>query len=150
MVELKDGRLLMFCRTGSGVQYFSWSSDGGVSWSPVEPGNIRSPRSPASIERIPSTGDLLLVWNNNFAPGAEGGKRTPLNVAVSKDEGRSWVKVKTLENDPDGWYCYTAVEFVGKNVLLGHCAGNRKVHNGLETTQVTRLSLDWIYGNEGR
>jgi hypothetical protein len=147
VVELKDGRLLMFCRTGSGIQYFSWSSDRGESWSPVVPGNIRSPKSPASIERIPDTGDLLLVWNDTYTPGKDGGRRTPLNAAVSRNDGKTWEKVKTLEKDPDGWYCYTAIEFVGKHVLLGHCAGNRKVHNGLETTQVTRLSLDWIYGD---
>ncbi len=29
MIELKDGKLLLFCRTNSGVQYFSYSSDKG-------------------------------------------------------------------------------------------------------------------------
>ncbi len=146
IVELKEGRLMMFCRTDTGVQYFSFSKDNGVNWSPVEPGNIKSPLSPASIERIPSTGDLLLVWNNNYQPGKDGGKRTPFNLAISKDDGRNWEKAQTIESDPDGWYCYTAIEFVGDHVLLGHCAGDKKVNNGLATTQITRLSLDWIYG----
>lgn len=145
IVELKDGRLMMFCRTDAGVQYFSFSLDKGETWSPAEPGNIKSPMSPASIERIPSTGDLLLVWNNNFQPDKNGGKRTPFNLAISKDEGRSWNKAKAIENDPDGWYCYTAIEFVNGHVLLGHCAGDRKVNNGLATTQITRLSLGWLY-----
>ena len=30
-------------------------------------------------------------------------------------------------------------------VLLAFCAGNRITGNGLETTQITRLNLDWIY-----
>ena len=53
-------------------------------------------------------------------------------------------KIKTLEDDPGGWYCYTAVMFVGDGVLLGHCAGQRKT-GGLALTQITRFSLDWLY-----
>ena len=145
LIELNDNKLLLFCRTESGVQYFSFSEDQGESWSPLEPGNIRSPLSPASIERIPKTGDLLLLWNDNYETGRDGGKRTPYNLAISNDEGKSWSKVKTLESDPNGWYCYTAIDFVDNHVLLGHCAGNRKINNGLATTQITRVSLDWIY-----
>ena len=145
IIELKDGKLMLFCRTNKGVQYFSFSDDNGETWSPIEPGNIKSPLSPASIERIPSTGDLLLLWNNNFKPERDGGKRTPFNLAISKDEGLSWEKVKTVESDPAGWYCYTAIEFIENKVLLGHCAGNRRTNNGLSTTQITSLSLDWIY-----
>jgi len=145
LIELKNNKLLLFCRTESGLQYFSFSDDSGESWSSLEPGNIKSPLSPASIERIPSTGDLLLVWNNNFKEGRDGGKRTPFNLAISRDEGKSWSKIKTLESDPAGWYCYTAIDFIDDHVLLGHCAGNTKRNSGLSTTHITRLSLDWIY-----
>jgi sialidase-1 len=147
VVELKDGSILMFMRTDSGVQYVSFSYDHGVSWSPAEPSGIKSPRSPASIERIPSTGDLLMVWNNNGGENkAIAGKRTPFNIGVSKDEGKTWQMIRTLADDPEGWYCYTAIEFAGGHVLLGHCAGNREVKSGLAVTHISRLSLDWIYG----
>lgn len=146
VVELKDHTLMLFCRTNAGSQYVSFSKNRGKSWSPVQASNITSPLSPASIERIPATGDLLLVWNNTFNPKAKnGGKRTPFNLAVSRDNGKTWEKIKTLENDPNGWYCYTAVEFLGNYVLLAHCAGNRKKFNGLETTQIVRLPLKAIY-----
>ena len=148
IVELKNNRVMLFCRTDKGVQYISFSDDGCKSWMPIEPGNIKSPLSPASIKRIPKTGDLLLVWNNSGVDENGRGKRTPFNVAISKDDGKTWIKTKTLEDDPDGWYCYTAIGFVGDDVLLGHCAGNRKSHNGLETTQITRLSLNWIYDGD--
>lgn len=147
IVELKEGKLMLFCRTNSGVQYFSFSENNGETWTPVEPGNIKSPLSPASIERIPATGDLLLLWNNNYKPERDGGKRTPFNLAISKDDGLSWEKIKTIECDPAGWYCYTAIQFVDNHVLLGHCAGDRRTNNGLSTTQITRLSLDWIYSD---
>lgn len=145
VVELKDGRLMMFCRTPHGSQYISHSDDQGNTWSPFKPSNMISPQSPATIERIPKTGDLLLVWNNHEGVDAEyRGKRTPLNVAVSRDEGDSWEHVKTIEDDLNGWYCYTALAFVGDQVLLGHCAGDRRT-SGLNTTQITRFSLDWLY-----
>jgi hypothetical protein len=66
-------------------------------------------------------------------------------VAISKDEGKTWQKAKNVEDDIDGWYCYIAIHFVGKDVLLGHCAGNRPKGTGLAVTQITKLSLDWIY-----
>ena len=146
IVELKNRDILMIIRSNPGVQCISYSKDKGLNWSPVKPSDIKSPVSPASIERIPSTGDLLLVWNNNGGDDpAIKGKRTPLTVAISKDEGKTWQKIKNVEDDPDGWYCYTAIHFVGKDVLLGHCAGNRPRGTGLAVTQITKLSLDWIY-----
>lgn len=145
IIELDYGKMMLFCRTDAGVQYFSYSEDRGETWSPIVAGNIKSPLSPASIERIPKTGDLLLVWNNNYENSRDGGYRTPFNLAISKDEGKSWEKIKAIESDPNGWYCYTAIEFTDNHVLLGHCAGDRIGGHGLATTQITRLSLEWIY-----
>jgi Neuraminidase (sialidase) len=150
VVELKDRRLMMFCRTPHGSQHLAFSEDQGETWSELAPSNILSPLSPASIERIPETGDLLLVWNNheNAAPELRD-KRTPFNVAISRDEGRSWEKTKTLEDDPNGWYCYTAMEFVDGHVVLAHCAGDRRT-GGLNTTQITRFPVRWLYGENGK
>ncbi len=145
VVELKDGKLLMLCRTDQGCQYRSYSEDGGDTWSQAQATAIKSPVSPASIKRIPKTGDLLLVWNDHSQVDAQRrGKRTPFHVAVSRDEGQTWEKVKTLEDEADGWYCYTAIAFVGNRVLLGHCAGDRKL-GGLNRTQITFFDLDWLY-----
>ncbi|MEX2564885.1 MAG: sialidase family protein, partial [Cyclobacteriaceae bacterium] len=65
VVLLKNGRIKMWLRTDTGVQYLSESKNQGLSWKKVEPSNIASPRSPASLKRIPSTNDLLLIWNDN-------------------------------------------------------------------------------------
>lgn len=114
VVELKNGSILMFLRTMSGVQYFSYSDDKGESWSAVEPGNIKSPCSPASITRIPSTGDLLLVWNDNGIDQ----KRSPFNIAYSSDEGKTWLNKKILEDNPEGSFCYPAIHYLDGEVLL--------------------------------
>lgn len=145
VIELKDGTLMMLMRTTMGCQYRSWSYDEGVTWSPAEPTDIMSPCSPASFKRIPKTGDILLVWNDHSnIDEALQGKRTPLSVAISRDEGRTWENTKTLEDDPDGWYCYTAIEFLDDRVILGHCAGNSEI-GGLNLLQITLFDVDWLY-----
>lgn len=142
-VELKDGRLLMLQRTDQGAQYRSFSTDGGETWSAAEPSPLRSPLSPASIERLPS-GELLLVWNDHAdAPPALRGKRTPLRAALSKDEGATWGPARTLEDAPDGWYCYTAIEAVDGHVLLAYCAGDPEVGH-LNRTRITRVPLSYF------
>ena len=142
VVELKNGNILMIARTKTGTQYISLSKDKGETWSAVNRSNINSPFSPASIAKIPSTGDLLLVWNDN----GFNQKRTPLNIAISKDEGKTWICNKTIENDPDGWYCYTAIHFADNYVLLGYCATSKSAGTAhLSETDIVRISLDWIY-----
>lgn len=146
LVELEDGSILMFSRSDCGTQCFTRSQDRGLSWGPVTKSQLISPRSPATIERIPKTGDLLAIWNyNRSTDKVLSTKRTPLNVAISRDEGVSWSRVKTIEADPDGWYCYIAMEFVGEDVLLGYCAGSQSGKTGLAVTDIKRISLDWIY-----
>jgi sialidase-1 len=142
VVELKDKRLMMLCRTDRGCQMRAWSSDGGDTWSPPEETELRSPVSPASIERIPATGDLLIVWNDHSGiDPALAGKRTPLTVAISKDEGKTWERKRNIETAPDGWFCYTAIEFVDDHVLLAYCAGMRSAGNGLDTTKIALLPV---------
>ena len=144
VVELKDGRVMMFVRTGEGMQYVSYSSDGGDTWSELKPSNMAGPCAPASIERIPGSGELFLVWNNhaNIDPALKG-RRTPMTIAVSRDEGKTWENVRNIAWRPHGWYCYTAIEFVDGAVLLGHCAGDRRT-GGLSRTAVTRIPLDFV------
>lgn len=142
VVELEDGRLLMFCRSRD-CQLVSYSDDGGDNWSALERSNISQPTtSPASIERIPATGDLLLVWNDGHDPLAavEPTGRRPFNTAISKDEGKTWQNVRNIGSDPQGWYCYTAIEFVDDHVLLAHCE-----FPGLNSLQVTRIPISWLY-----
>ena len=144
VVELKDGRLMMLCRTDLGCQYRSHSPDGGETWTAAEPTDLRSPLSPASVERIPSTGDLLVVWNDHAVVPALEGNRTPLCAAVSRDDGKTWSRPRVIESDPAGWYCYAAIEFVGDRVLLAYCAGRGRAE-GLNTTRVASFPVSWLY-----
>ncbi|MEX2176241.1 MAG: sialidase family protein [Pirellulaceae bacterium] len=145
VIELKDRRLMLLARSNEGSQLQSFSSDGGDTWSELVPSDIKSPLSPASVERLPS-GDLLLVWNDHAQiDPALRGKRTPLTAAISTDDGKRWRHVQNLFDNPHGWYCYTAIEVVGDYVLLGHCAGDRRHNNGLAETHITRIPIAWMY-----
>ena len=55
-----------------------------------------------SLTRIPGTRHLLLIWNNSSYDHTYDhcGKRTPLTVAVSRDEGATWECLKNIETDP--------------------------------------------------
>jgi hypothetical protein len=142
VVQLKDDSLLMFSRSRD-CQLVSHSKDEGETWTALQRSNIAQPTaSPASIERIPSTGHLLLVWNNGDDPlaAAKPVGRRPFTAAISKDEGATWTHVQNLGTDPQGWYCYTAIEIVDDHVLLAHCE-----YPGLNSLQVTRLPIAWLY-----
>ena len=144
VVELKDGRLMMFMRTNAGSQYISYSLDGGETWSKARPSELISPLSPASIERIGWSDDLLCVWNDHSGIHQyPKGRRTPLSLAVSKDQGKTWSKSGIIEENPDGWYCYTAITFVKNRTLLSYCAGDKKI-GGLNRLKIIALSQDYL------
>jgi len=141
VVELKDGRLMMYIRTNAGSQYICYSGDGGETWSKAEPSLLASPLSPASIKRIPWTGDLLCVWNDHSGVHPyPAGRRTPLCLAISKDEGQTWDRSQVIEDDPDGWYCYTAITFLEDRMLLAYCAGDKTI-GGLNRLKVCSVPV---------
>jgi hypothetical protein len=144
VVELADGRVLMYMRTDLGCQYQAVSEDGGETWSPPAPGPLASPRSPATLRRLPWSGALLAVWNDHSGRHPfPAGKRTPLCAAVSTDEAASWGPSRVLEDDPEGWYCYTSITVVDEAALLTYCAGDSTV-GGLNRLKVTRLPRAWL------
>ena len=95
----------------------------GENWTqPVSTG-LPSPASTPLLKRIPTTGDLLLIWNHVYDPDHADfqnghGPRDPLTMAISRDEGESWENVKDIESRPGGASSTPAVTFVGDEVLL--------------------------------
>jgi len=113
-VQLKDGRVMMLMRTGCGGQFKSISRDGGETWTKPEPTALAGTAAPVSISRVPTTGDLLAIWNHN--PGA--GRRNPLTAAISQDEGETWEHFRNLEETPDDAWAYPAVTWIEDRALI--------------------------------
>lgn len=135
-IELKDGRVLMLMRTALGGQYKSISADGGETWSDPELTPLTGSAAPVSISRIPETGDLLAIWNNN--PGIN--KRNPLSSAVSKDEGETWTHIKNIEDAPDDSWAYPAVTWAGTDALLTYFN-----YKGGLSLKIKKLPVEWFY-----
>ena len=96
--QLRDGRLLMMFRTTLGRLYQSLSDDEGLTWSLPQPTDLASSYSPCRLRVIPTTGDLLCVWNQVSGDEVRHGfRRSRLSLAISTDDGVSWGRFKTLE-----------------------------------------------------
>jgi sialidase-1 len=149
VVELANGSLFSWCRTDHGEQWCFRSDDGGETWSPPQPTQLKSPTSPASIKRLPNSSALLAIYNDHsgrfpFPIGKQRSEaRTPLVAAVSSDDGRTWAASKLLEGDPEFNYHYIAVHFVDDAVLLGYSLNRRNAaHQG--NLRIRRIALSWL------
>jgi predicted neuraminidase len=83
IVELRDGRLWMLIRTGSGVLWQSHSADRGRTWTAPAATAIANPGSRFFIRRL-SSGNLLLV-NHYIFKG-----RSHITARLSTDDGKTW------------------------------------------------------------
>jgi len=154
VVELRDGRLWMLCRTDQEYQWESYSDDGGIRWSTPRPcEHFAAPTSPISMKRIPNSGDLLAIWNDHSGrfpvPPPQTHRanwgRTPLVSAISKDDGHTWGCHRLIESDFVHGYCYTAIHFTNDAVLLAYCAGDPDCGWVLSRTRIRRVPVGWFY-----
>ena len=144
VVELKDGRLLMFARTYSGWPVFAYSDDKGETWGPpIVRKDIKMPYAGlATVRRIPSTGDLLFIWISERSQDKvkpEINRRCTLTAGISKDEGETFVSMRNIASDPEDDFGYQCVEFLDDGVVLVgyHCR---------EGIKLARIGVDWFYG----
>ena len=149
VVELADGTLFGWARTDQGCQYGYRSSDGGMTWSAPEPTALKSPISPATIRRVPGSATLLAVFNDHsgrfpYRRDADPyGGRSPLVVALSYDGGRTWPVRRPIESAIRNEFAYTAIMFVGDQVLLAYSAAiGPEPHLG--RLRIRRIALSWL------
>jgi predicted neuraminidase len=119
-----DGALLSYMRSQEGRIYESRSRDLGRTWTVPRPTSL--PNNNSGIDMVHMRSGLLaLVYNPVGLPDAipaldkrwparmpvgfdRWGKRTPLVVVFSLDEGKTWPRSITLEEGP-GEYSYPAI-----------------------------------------
>jgi predicted neuraminidase len=162
ITELKDGRLWMLIRTGTGVLWQSHSTDRGRTWSEGTASTIKSPGSRFFIRRLAS-GNLLLVNHHKFTG------RSHLTAQLSTDDGATWNDGLLLDErggvsypdgvqDKDGliWITYDRdrngtgdilmAKFREEDVLAGKDASQavalKQVISKLEAKTINTLSAD--------
>lgn len=109
VVELRDGRLWMLMRTPQDRHYEAFSDDGGLTWSEARPSRFYGTITMPTIGRL-ADGRLLFFWCNTTPlpelPTADGvwddvfTNRDVTHVAISEDDGLTWIGMRELHLDP--------------------------------------------------
>lgn len=153
--ELKDGRLLMVMRTQLGSVFKSYSTDGGKSWANAQTTGLMAPESCPALLRIPQTGHLLLIWNHSpYDPKFDHyGLRSPLCVAISKDEGCTWENIKPIETDPSWEFTNPCPKATSQGTILIAYEASKyeslvtpgKLGRSRMHLKLAILDLHWLY-----
>lgn len=153
--ETRDGRVLLVMRNQLGSLFISESADGGVTWSKPQTTGLRTPESCPEITRIPSTGDLLMIWNNSpYDPAfaSHFGKRSPLTAAISRDEGRTWEHVRDIEDDPTRAFSNPGCRFLANSMAIVNywtCEYTPEwFMQDIIDLRVAIIDTAWFYGKE--
>ena len=109
ILELKDGRLQIICRSQNEYLISAFSSDRGETWS--DPIALSVPNNNSGTDAVTlHDGRHLLVYNHVKAKQSAyvDKARTPLNVAIS-DDGITWKASLILEDSCIGEYSYPSL-----------------------------------------
>jgi sialidase-1 len=150
MVERKDGSILAYLRSDVGYLYQSESKDRGETWSAASPTTLTSPQAEPCLRRIPSTGDLLLLWCNTLPYAMTHGvgtmhyPRNPLSAAVSRDDGKTWENVKNIENRVGYISAYPNVYFNNDEAIITYYHASESESRDAEL-MLKIFPIDWFY-----
>lgn len=105
---LPGGELKLLCRSKDGVILETSSKDQGKTWSKLSPTDLPNPNSGTDAVTL-KDGRHVLIYNHVTKSSMQwGGKRSPLNVAISSD-AKVWKELTVLENEPKMEFSYPAV-----------------------------------------
>ena len=120
--ESAPGQVHALLRSKSGFICRTDSKDYGKTWSPVYKTSLPNNNSGIDLTRLPS-GNLVLAFNPS---GENWGSRGTLELALSKDNGRTWTKKIALDNGKTkDEYSYPAVISYGDTIAVTY-TWNRK------------------------
>jgi len=103
LLETADKKTIVALCRSRGIDFIcqAISKDGGETWSEAKPTELPNPNS--GIDAVhASNGDWYLVYNHTKTG------RSPLNLARSTDDGKTWKTVATLEEEA-GEFSYPAI-----------------------------------------
>ncbi len=165
VIELNDGRLWMLVRTPHDVHYESFSDDGGITWSESRPSQFYGTITMPTLGRL-ADGRMLLFWCNTTPlpelPTANGiwddvfTNRDVTHVAISEDDGKTWIGFRelgmdSLRNESDyalrgkgkdrGMHQAQFVEVAPGKIVAA--IGQHPLHR-----QIVAFDVDWLYEGE--
>lgn len=111
--EDDENQVHMLLRSTEGRIYRSDSRDGGDTWCEAYATELPNNNSGIDLTRTPD-GNLFLVYN---PINVNWGKRTPISLAVSEDNGRTWTKLKDLSTG-EGEFAYPAIICDDENLYI--------------------------------
>jgi predicted neuraminidase len=127
LFEAADGKIVALMRSRNPRAVCrSESKDGGLTFTPAE--ETKLPNPSAGIDCVKTKeGDVFLIYN----PSAL--FRTPISLARSTDDGKTWKKVVDLETEP-GEYSYPA--------MIQSAAGTLEITYTWKRTHIKHVSQD--------
>ncbi|MDD9269187.1 exo-alpha-sialidase [Paenibacillus sp. GCM10023248] len=115
--ESEPGVVHMLLRSTEGAIYRSDSQDGGKTWCPAYPTELPNNNSGIDLVKL-EYGALALVYNpTRPEPGKHKGPRTPLVLALSRDNGLSWEQ-ELLLDEGEKQYSYPAIVAKGQELYI--------------------------------
>ncbi len=129
VAQLDDGRLVAYCRRGGdydpktiGHIVRSESRDGGRTWSPGTDSAFPNPNAAVDFLKLRS-GRLFLVYNDSMTG------RTPLTVALSSDQDRTWPSRRNLREGQDDFAYPIAFQARDGRIHVVYTSRHRTVVN---------------------
>lgn len=123
----KDGKVVALMRSSNPRAICrAESKDGGETFSPAVETDLANPSAGIDCVKT-SDGDVFLIYNPNAL------LRTPISLARSADDGKTWKKVADLETEP-GEYSYPAI--------IQSAAGTLEITYTWKRTHIKYQSLD--------
>jgi len=120
--ESNPGFVHMLTRSTEDFIFRSDSEDYGLTWSKLYPTALPNNNSSIDVTRLnDKNGTLALVFNNLGTDGI----RTPINLAISTDNGVSWPNIIKLEHKTNSEFSYPAIVHVD-NKVYGTYTWNRE------------------------
>jgi predicted neuraminidase len=129
VAALTDDHLICYCRRGGdykprtdGYLVRSESRDGGRTWSPGVESSFPNPNAAVDFLRL-KNGHLLLVYNDSMS------RRTPLTVAVSTDNDKTYPHRRNLAEGPGDFAYPYAIQTSDGKIHVIYTSNRRSVIN---------------------
>jgi predicted neuraminidase len=141
LIQKKDGSIAAYLRDeGDAPQrvQLSHSTDNGETWTPAQDTEIPNPS--ASLEVIPlKSGRWIMIFNDTETD------RHQIGVALSEDEGKTWLPKKVLDDEAGSSFSYPSMLQADDGVI--HVSYSHRVKDGAAIKHVA-FTEDWARGVE--